>query len=117
MSVDTSKAIEFANIIYDYLIGLDETLLSPFLDDWPSKPFTTRIMSPNILPVLSYLPQLVAKTDTRTERIVRMLETWAKHLKLGQTYSKEDFGASFLNKYGWTELIGLRGPIKRPGDF
>ena len=41
-----------------------------------------------------------------------MLEISAKHLCWGQTYSAEDFGTDFLEKYGWVELIGLRGQIK-----
>jgi hypothetical protein len=32
-------------------------------------------------------------------------------LEWRQTYSADDFGAAFLERYGWTELIGLRGPI------
>src|SRR5277367_2166261 len=32
-------------------------------------------------------------------------------LEWRQTYSTDDFGAAFLERYGWTELIGLRGPI------
>lgn len=112
MSVSNTKAIELVNIIYDYLIGLDEIGLSPFLSGWPSEPFKTRIVFQSTLPVLSCLPELVTNANAETKRIVKLLETSAEHLAWGQTYAAEDFGAGFLEKYGWTELIGLRGPIK-----
>lgn len=109
--MSVSKTIELVNIIYDYLIGIDEIYLSPFLADWPSKPFNTRTVSQSTLPVLSYLPELVADANAKTERMVKMLEASEEHLSWRQTYSTQDFGAVFLKKYGWTELIGLRGPI------
>jgi len=40
-----------------------------------------------------------------------MLAAQANHIAWGQTYSAQDFGVGFLEKYGWTEPIGLRGPI------
>ena len=112
MSITETKAFELVDTIYNFLKGLDETRLSLFLGDWPSKPFKTRIISQTRLPVLSYLPQLVTGANTETKNIVRMLETSAEYLGWGQTYSEKDFGSVFLEKYGWTELIGLRGPIK-----
>ena len=112
MSVVNTKAVEIANTLHDYLIGLDEIGLSPFLSGWPSEPFKTRIVFQNRLPVLSCLPELVTNANAETKRIVKLLEASAEHLAWGQTYSAEDFGAGFLGKYGWTELIGLRGPIK-----
>ena len=107
-----TKTIELVNLIYNYLIGMDDVCLAPFLADWPSKPFKTRIVSQRKLPVLSYLPELVLEENAKTNNIVKMLETLSEHLSWGQTYSKEDFGATFLEKYGWAELIGLRGQIK-----
>jgi len=112
MSVAITKAVELADIIYDYLTALDEIDLVPFLANWPSKPYKIRIVSQRTLPVLSCLPELVAEANEETKRIVKLLEALAEHLAWGQTYSAEDFGAGFLEKYGWTELIGRRGPIK-----
>ena len=110
--MSATKTIELVNLIYNYLIGMDDVCLAPFLADWPSKPFKTRIVSQRKLPVLSYLPELVLEENAKTNNIVKMLETLSEHLSWGQTYSKEDFGATFLEKYGWAELIGLRGQIK-----
>lgn len=114
MFVSKIKVIELVNIIYDYLIGIDEIYLSPFLADWPCKPFKTRNVSQSTLPILSYLPELVADANAKIERLVKVFKTSAEHLSWRQTYSTQDFGAVFLKKYGWTELIGLRGPIQSP---
>ena len=110
--MSATKTIELVNLVYDYLSGMDDECLEPFLAAWPSQPFKTRCVSQKNLPVLSYLPRLVNKANEKTKRIVKTLETSAKHLTWGQTYSVEDFGTDFLEKYGWTELIGLRGQIK-----
>jgi len=110
MAAASTKAMALANAVYDYLIGLDEIGLSLFLKDWPCEPFNTRFVSQTDLPVLSYLPKLVPGTNKEAEKLVKMLKTSAEHLCWGQTYTAEDFGAGFLEKYGWTELIGLRGP-------
>ncbi len=110
--MSATKTIELVNLIYDYLIGMGDICLAPFLADWPTSPFTTRIVSPNRLPVLSYLPDLVVEANTRTQHIIKILQTSAEDLSWGQTYSTEDFGTDFLEKYGWIEFIGLRGQIK-----
>jgi hypothetical protein len=112
MPVANTKVVELENIIYDYLIGLDEVALSPFLAIWPSKPFKTRIVPQRILPVLFCLSELVLDTNAETKNVVKMFKASSEHLSWGQTYAAEDFGAGFLKKYGWTELIGLCGPIK-----
>jgi hypothetical protein len=57
------------------------------------------------------LSAAVKAADKKTEGIVKMLAAQANHIAWGQTYSAQDFGVGFLEKYGWTELIGLRGPI------
>lgn len=112
MSITENKAVELAEVIYAYLARLDADCLSAFLADWPSKPFKMRAVTPSTLPVLSYLSGLAVEADSDAGRIVEILKASAGYLKWGQTYSADDFGVGFLNKYGWTELIGLRGPIK-----
>jgi hypothetical protein len=106
-----SEAIELVNVIYDYLNGTDDIHIASFLEDWPSIPFKIRTVSQNTLPVLSFLPELIVEENTKIKKIIEMLEASKTQLRWGQTYSTEDFGAAFLEKYGWTELIGLRGPI------
>jgi hypothetical protein len=110
--MSATKIIELVNLVYDYLSGMDDECLEPFLAAWPSQPFRTRIVFPKKFPVVSYLQELVVEPYAETKKIVKMLEISANHLCWGQTYSAEDFGTDFLEKYGWVELIGLRGQIK-----
>ena len=70
-----------------------------------------RPIVPMRLPVLACMQQAVKTASEKTRAIVSMLAAMADQMAWGQTYSDEDFGAGFLEKYGWTEFIGLRGPI------
>ena len=115
MSDSETKAMELVNVIYDYLTGMYDIHLASFLTDWPAQPYKTRTIPQNRLPVLSYLPELVTEANTEIAKITKMLAISMDSLGWGQTYSRGDFGAAFLEKYGWTELIGLRGPIASEG--
>ena len=101
--------------IRDFLEGIKDVHIESFLADWPSANCITRSVLPHGLPVLSWLPAAVKAAGKNTEGIVKMLAALANHIAWGQTYSAQDFGVGFLEKYGWTELIGLRGPIASDG--
>ena len=70
-----------------------------------------RSVIPRTLPVLSWMPAAIKAAGRQTEFLVNRFAKLANHLTWGQTYSAQDFGAGFLEKYGWTEFIGLRGPF------
>jgi hypothetical protein len=106
-----NNLIAFIIAIRDFLEGIKYVHIESFLADWPSANCITRSVLPHRLPVLSWLSAAVKAAGKKTEGIVKMLAAQANHIAWGQTYSAEDFGAGFLEKYGWTELIGLRGPI------
>jgi mannose-6-phosphate isomerase-like protein (cupin superfamily) len=57
------------------------------------------------------LPRLAALASPATRGIIEQLVDAAERLAWRQTYGPEDFGAAFLESYGWSELVGLRGPI------
>ena len=97
--------------IRTFLKDLHDSQLEPFLRDWPASHCRARPVSANPLPVLSYMPAAVKAADKKTESIVTMLSSLASQIAWGQTYSEQDCGTRFLEKYGWTEFIGLRGPI------
>ena len=97
--------------IRDFLEGLNDIYLKQLLADWPSTKRVTRSVLPQSLSVLSYLPAVVKATTKKTETLVKRLTLMAHHMAWGQTYTAQDLGAGFLEKYGWTELIGLRGPF------
>lgn len=44
-----------------------------------------------------------------TTAIAELLDRCAADLAWGQTYGKEDAADAFLDRYGWCELLGLRG--------
>ena len=97
--------------IRNFLEDLNNSHLNSFLADWPSKKSVMRSALPHNLPVLSYLPAVVKATTKKTETLVNMLAPLANHMAWGQTYSAQDLGVGFLENYGWTEIIGLRGPV------
>ena len=81
-----------------------------FLEEWPALTATRTIISRQ-LPVCRFLPDLEALAVPSTDRLVGRFIEAAAALEWRQTYSAADLGAKFLEGYGWTELIGLRGPI------
>ena len=83
---------------------------APFLADW-SDLAVARATQPRRLPVCRWLDSLEPLAAPETRALVREFVAAAKTLEWRQTYSAADFGPEFLDSYGWTELIGLRGPI------
>lgn len=80
------------------------------LEGWPDLA-VTRAVTPAGLPVCAVLDAAAAGAHAPFADLVRGLRDGAAGLRWGQTYGAGDFGADFLQGYGWTELIGLRGPI------
>lgn len=83
----------------------------PFLAGWPDLA-TTRPVAPSTLPVLSWLDAARRSSVPSTATLVAALATHADALAWQQSYTSADFGAAFLQRYGWTELIGQRGPVR-----
>jgi len=103
--------IALINAIRGFLAELDDTHLNVFLSDWPPANCRRRSIEPHGLPVLSWMPAAVRGAGNQGAFIVNQLAVLANQIAWGQTYSVEDFGSGFLEKYGWTELIGQRGPV------
>lgn len=85
----------------DAVAGLAEA--APFLADWPEGD-ARRAQVPGLLPVCRWLDAAVGGLAGEVAAVADRLE-WR------QTYGTGDFGAEFLTRYGWTEVLGLRGPI------
>ena len=75
----------------------------PFLAEWPEVG-ASRAVEPATLPVCRCLDAM------GTAGIVGQLRAAASSLRWQQTYGAGDFGAEFLQGYGWSEFVGLRGP-------
>ncbi len=83
------------------------TAAAPFLPLWAEG---HREVAPSGLPVLRWLPETPRHTTPSTADLVTTLCA-TPGLSWRQTYAVNDLGADFLAGYGWTELIGLRGPL------
>jgi hypothetical protein len=58
MSVESDFSVLII-AIRKYLEDLNDSRLKPFLMDWPGMPGMLRFISPNPLPVFSYLPAVI----------------------------------------------------------
>jgi mannose-6-phosphate isomerase-like protein (cupin superfamily) len=85
-------------------------IAAPFLEGWPDLR-ATRIVQSHRLPVCAYLSDIEKDAVPATAALVEALVVATDALEWRQTYTAAGFGQAFLNNYGWTELIGLRGPI------
>jgi Dimethlysulfonioproprionate lyase len=61
------------------------------------------------LPVVAYLPTLTPPGRQDETALLNLLRDISGILSWAQTYSINDFGPAFLDRYGWVELFGTRG--------
>ena len=111
-SNEPSRAAEvLATAACAFLDGLPPTADVP--RRWPPLR-ATRPFEPRHLPVLTWLAAVFAVPSSSAADLVDTMKARAGMLSWGQTYGEQDFGPAFLERYGWTEVIGSRGPI--PSD-
>ncbi|OYU40702.1 MAG: transcriptional regulator [Pseudorhodobacter sp. PARRP1] len=79
-----------------------------FLADWPEAD-ARRVVTPATLPVCEWVAGL--HSAATTQAVLAEVQRLAGRLAWQQTYGAGDFGADFLRGYGWSEFIGLRGPV------
>jgi hypothetical protein len=79
-----------------------------FLRDWPRE-LIARPIEARSLPVVSALEGLSRYAAPGTRALVEAIAARAGELDWRQTYTNADFGARFLQNYGWSEWIGQRG--------
>ncbi len=90
---------------------LGDPVFNSFAEDLPKSIGKIRECQPKTLPVLSYFEAAVRSSPPASHALLEHLFRFREALFWGQTYSEADFGAKFLDSYGWTEFAGLRGPI------
>lgn len=90
-----------------YLAGFGDPVAS-FIGsiDWN---MPAREIQPQALPVTRELAYCAELASDRGRPLARLLASSIDQLCWRQTYSATDFGADFLDKYGWVELFGTRG--------
>ena len=111
MTTSYQDLTAFIHALHAFLNDLHDKRLKSFLAEWPDMEIDFRNIAPRTLPVLTFMHQAVETASEQTECLVTSRAEMADHLAWGQTYSEDDFGAVFLERYGWSEFIGLRGPI------
>ncbi|PZM13006.1 dimethylsulfonioproprionate lyase family protein [Rhizobium tubonense] len=99
---------DLLNGFRNYLESLNDDGLSRFSDGFNWE-MTERKLAPRILPVVGYLETPAPNVGSAEMELLAGLKAAAGVLQWGQTYGAGDFGADFLERYGWVELFGTRG--------
>jgi mannose-6-phosphate isomerase-like protein (cupin superfamily) len=105
-----TSAVDLSALAQRLLSGLNGTLLRKFLESWPD----TAIRRPSIastVPVLKYLSAVNDHAPTFALPFVTALIAAAPELAWRRSYSPQEVGTKFFDNYGWTELVGLTGPV------
>jgi hypothetical protein len=94
------------------IFSLAEPALQPFLAAWPqpTEP-ALRSVRPSPLPVLQWLPSCAAEQHGFAASLSSCLLAAAPALAWRQTYTVAELGADFVNGYGYTEIVGTKGPL------
>ncbi|MEM9499531.1 MAG: dimethylsulfonioproprionate lyase family protein [Pseudomonadota bacterium] len=67
---------------------------------------------PNDLPVTAWLPVAADNAPDDMVNLVRLLAGLAGRFSWQQTYTAADLGHAFLDKYGWSLLVGPGAPVE-----
>jgi hypothetical protein len=78
------------------------------LDQWPHEP--ARHIESAVLPVLRWLPELARTAPAFSSQLVAALARDGSALAWRQSYQVPQVSENFLENYGWSELVGPRGP-------
>lgn len=95
---------------HELLENMHSPAFQPFLSEWP-QPAARRASQAASLPVLRYLPKLRAGAPPFSAALVEALTEMAASLAWRRSYSSPSVSAQFLENYGWTEFVGLTGPL------
>jgi mannose-6-phosphate isomerase-like protein (cupin superfamily) len=93
------------------LAGLKSPLLADFLTHWPWGPSRSALEAPASLPGLRHLPAAAHRAPAFSAPFAGALASAAHALVWRRSYTPAQVGAQFWDNYGWTELVGLNGPV------
>lgn len=99
---------DLATKLRDILTGCG--LPSTVAERWP-RTYAYRHTRYTALAVTAYLQALAQQAPQPAKPLIDTVITLKEQLLWGQTYKREQVGAEFLNNYGWTEILGTRGPV------
>lgn len=103
------EANDLAREVERFLRAQAHPAVQAFLEGWP------RLHQPDEaprmkLPVLGWMDQVASPGDA--SYVAHEVARLSPRLEWRQSYGKDDFGAAFLDRYGYAELVGMRGPIR-----
>jgi mannose-6-phosphate isomerase-like protein (cupin superfamily) len=81
-----------------------------WLSDLPKAGLPGRAIEPAGLPVVACTGALPALAAPASLALIQILVDVAPQLRWAQTYGRGEVSSTFLDRYGWSELLGLRGP-------
>ncbi|MER9970578.1 dimethylsulfonioproprionate lyase family protein [Mesorhizobium sp. M0060] len=104
----TTNFDELLGRFHAYLETVDDGLVRDAVArigwDMPGRP-----LEPHALPCLVQLDRIVELAPAVAKPLARLVAERRGDLRWGQTYSEADFGATFMENYGWLEVFGTRG--------
>jgi hypothetical protein len=109
-----NRVAELVTQTHNFLAGIDDPVVTEFLLEWPHNALFVP-PDPTDLPVLQYMPEIsknLGAEQTQAQRLAQELIDLVQTLSWRQTYSADDFGADFLEGYGWTMIVGPGGLLK-----
>jgi hypothetical protein len=101
--------VNIAARIKTLLDSLENPALVPFLAEWP-RDAGQRAVAAAALPVLRWLPEIAGDAAAVGADLVADVCREASTLAWRQTYTANELDAAFLDNYGWSEVLGGRGP-------
>ena len=104
----TTRTHDLLRLFMSYLDRRGDPRVASFLDAVEPAP-AERALPPHELACLRYLPRAAALAPGDAAPLAAQLAHASTALRWGQTYDEADFGKTFLDRYGWVELIGTRG--------
>lgn len=100
---------DLADLTRAVLEPLDSPLVASFLADWP-RFRRSRSVEPRSLPVLRCLARIADAPPRVAPELVAALRDSTAALAWRQTYTAQELPADFFDNYGYTEILGTKGP-------
>jgi len=107
---DATDVDDLLEQIHSLLNSLKAPQLASFMNEWP-RTGQRRATVPASLDVLRWMSRVKANAPDFSSTLVRTLSRATPLLNWRQTYKQPAVGATFLANYGYTEIVGLAGPL------
>lgn len=81
------------------------------MQNWPGTLCSSTKPLPRNLPVTQFLQEAKRNAPKETASLVHELSKQAPRLSWNQTYTSDDLDRMFLDRYGWTAMLGSSGYV------